>query len=279
MSKRLLALVAASAAAATIGAGVANAADIPMEQPPAAVEAVNDGWIVTLKGTGTFGPQFEGSSKYGLSGYPGISIRRPGQPWKFGAPDDGFGFAIVNTPWLQIGPVARIRPERDVSDDHKFRGMDDVDWGIEPGAFVEVYPVDVFRIRGELRYGLWGSDGFVGNVSADYIQRFDRFTVSFGPRTEIGDKDFTNTYYGVSRAEAAFYNGRITPYKADGGVKSVGFAGAVTYDWTENWSTTAFGAYNKLVGDAGKSPVAKKLGDKDSVTVGLGLAYSFSTNW
>ncbi|WP_020179991.1 MipA/OmpV family protein [Methylopila sp. M107] len=275
MSSRI-ALLAAVSVLAT--AGAARAADIALEQP-VAVEAVKEGWIVTLKATGTYAPKFEGTKKYGFSGFPGISIRRPGQPWKFGAPDDGFGFAVIDTPWLQIGPVARIRSERDSSDARKFRHMDDIEWGVEPGAFVEVYPLEVLRIRGELRHGVWGSDGFVGNISADYIQRIDKFTVSFGPRTEIGDSDFTNTYFGVSRREASFYGGRIRAYKADGGVKSVGVAGAVTYDWTDNWATTAFGAYNHLTGDAGKSPVAKQLGTKNSYTVGLGLAYSFGVNW
>jgi outer membrane protein len=271
------------AAACLLAAGPALAADIAMSEPPVAVAAVESGWIVTLKATGVVKPEFEGAKEYGLSGYPGISIRRPGQPWKFGAPDDGFGFAVINTDWFQIGPVGRLRGERDSNDVKRFRGMDDVNVGIEPGAFVEFYPLEVFRVRGELRHGVYGHKGFVGNIAADYIQRFDRTTVSFGPRAELGDKDFMNTYFGVSAREATdvFLNtGRtIGAYKAKGGVKSVGLAGAITYDWTEHWSTTAFGGYDRLVGEAADSPVAKKLGTKQSFTVGVGLAYSFGVNW
>jgi len=262
------------AALLALAAFPAVAADLPAFEPPVAVEAVQEGWIVTLKGTGLYTTKFEGAGKYGISGIPGLSIRRPGQPWKFGAPDDGFGFALIDTPYLQFGPVARVRNERDSSDDHKFRGMHDRDYAIEPGAFVEFYPLDVIRVRGELRHGFWGHDGFVGNVAADYIQRFDRVTVSIGPRTEIGDSRFMNTYYGVSNGEAAL-NGRVTRYKAKGGFKSVGLASAVTYDWTEHWSTTVFGGYDRLVGEAADSPVAKKLGTKNVFTVGLGVAYSF----
>lgn len=92
-----------------------------------------------------------------------------------------------------------------------------------------------------------------------------------------------NTYFGVSGREAVdvFLNtGRtIGSYKAKGGVKSVGVAGALTYDLTEHWSSTAFGGYDRLVGEAADSPVAKKLGAKNSYTVGLGVAYSFGVNW
>lgn len=269
---------AAAAAGLLVLAGAAQAADMPAANPPLAVTAADDGWIVTLKATGVVQPKFEGADKYGFFVQPGLSLRRPGQPWKFGAPDDGFGFAVIDTPWLQAGPVGRIRPERDSSDVKKFFGMKDVDYGIEPGAFVEVYPFETMRLRGELRHGFWGHDGVVGNVSADYIQRFGPMTVSIGPRTEFGDSDFMNAYYGVSAGEAAA-NGNISSYKAKGGFKSVGVGAAVTYDFTPNWSATGFGAYNRLVGEAADSPVAKDLGTKDAFTAGLGVAYSFGVDW
>lgn len=269
----VLAVAAGLASAAT-----AHAADMALESPPVAVAAANEGWIVTLKASGGYMPKTEGASDYGFFAYPGLSLRRPGQPWKFGAPDDGFGIALIDSAWFQFGPVGRVRPKRNSSDVSHFEGLDDVHWAIEPGAFLEVYPLEFFRIRGELRRGVWGHHGFVGNVSADYIQRFDRLIVSFGPRTEIGDGDFMDAYFGISAHEAV-ENGRVAPYRAKGGVKSVGVAGALTYEWTEHWSTTAFGAYNRLVGEAADSPVAKTLGTKNAYTAGLGVAYSFSVDW
>ncbi|MET0315127.1 MAG: MipA/OmpV family protein [Hansschlegelia sp.] len=275
MSRLLACLLSAAAlVATTVGS---SAADIAQDVTEPMV-AVPDTWIVTLKATGAVAPKFEGSGKYGPTGFAGVSLRRPDEPWKFGAPDDGFGFALINTPWLQVGPVGRLRAERDSSDDHKFRGMDDIDYAIEPGVFVEVYPLDILRVRGELRRGFWGHDGLVGNVSVDLIKHVDRITLSAGPRMELGDHDFMDTYFGVSGKEA-LRNGRVSPYKADGGVKSVGVAAAATYDWTEHWSTTLFGRYNRLTGDAADSPVAKTLGTKNAYTVGLGVGYSFGVNW
>jgi outer membrane protein len=273
-------LTACLIVAPLLAAGPVLAADVALEaEPPVAVVAAQEGWIVTLKATGTFQPKFEGTSKYGISGFPGLSLRRPGQPWKFGAPDDGFGFALIDTPWFQAGPVGRIRSERDSSDVKRFFGMKDVDYAIEPGAFIEFYPLEMFRVRGELRHGFWGHDGVVGNVSADYIQRFDRTVVSFGPRMELGNGEFMNTYFGVDREEAANSPRIAAPYKAKGGIKSVGLAGAVTYDVTENWAVTGFGAYNRLVGEAADSPVARRIGTKNAFTAGLGVAYSFGVDW
>ncbi|MFD1703727.1 MipA/OmpV family protein [Methylopila henanensis] len=275
MSHRTVVLLAAVVAAA---AAPAFAADAPADYGTSVVapaEGIGQAdWRVTIKATGVIQPEFEGAKDYAISGYPGLSIRRPGQPWKFGAPDDGFGFAIIDTDLFQIGPVARLRSERDSSDERKIRGLSNIDWAVEPGLFVEFYPTTKTRIRAEVRHGIGGHDGFVGDIAADWIERFDRFTVSFGPRLALGDSDFMNEYYGVSARESA-RNGRLDAYKADGGVKSVGVAGAVTYDWTPNWSTTAFGAYNRLTGDAKDSPIVKRLDSKDNFTFGLGAAYSF----
>lgn len=235
-------------------------------------------WRVTIKATGLVAPEFEGAKDYAISGAPGLSIRRPGQPWKFGAPDDGFGFALLDTEYFQIGPVGRIRSERDSSDERKIRTLNDVDWAIEPGLFVEFYPTSNIRVRGELRHGIGGHDGFVGDIAADWIQRTGPFTLSLGPRVALGDSSFMNEYFGVSSRESARVNG-LDRFKADGGVKSVGVAGAATYDWTPNWSTTVFGGYNRLTGDAAKSPIVKRLDSKDQFTVGLGVAYTFDYSW
>lgn len=269
------------AVAALIALGAAaQAADVnAVETPEAALAPVAaEGWRVTLKATSVMRPEFEGASDYAFSVTPGLSIRRPGQPWKFGAPDDGFGFGVINLPYMQVGPVGRIRGERDSSDERKIRRLHDIDWAFEPGLFVEVYPTTNTRIRGEIRHGVNGHDGLVGDVAADWIQRFDGFTVSFGPRVALGDSDFMNEYYGVTAREAA-RPGSLRRYKADGGVKSVGLAGAVTYDWTPNWSTTAFAGWNRLVGDAADSPIVKKLDSEDQFTLGLGVAYTFDVNW
>lgn len=268
----LLALAVATSAAPAL------AADLGADDMAIAPTVVDEtGWRVTLKATGVVQPKFEGVDKYGVSGYPGISIRRPGQPWKFGAPDDGFGVALYDGDLFQIGPVARLRSERNSSDVNRLRGLHDVDWAIEPGVFLEIYPTTNIRVRGELRYGVTGHDGFVGDIAADWIQRQGPLTLSFGPRLALGDSEFMNEYFGVRSRDAARTG--LSRYKAKGGVKSVGLAGAATYDWTPNWSTTVFGGYNRLVADAADSPIVKRAGSKNEFSAGLGVAYTFDVNW
>jgi outer membrane protein len=108
------------------------------------------------------------------------------------------------------------------------------------------------------------------------VQRFGAVTLSAGPRLALGDSEFTRTYFGVTPAEAAL-NGQVVPYRPSGGVTSVGATAAVSYDWSQQWSTTAFVSYKRLVGDAADSPIVKRFGSENQVGLGLTLSYSFET--
>lgn len=263
--------VAAALILATGSLATAQAADIAREPVPVVVA---DEWIVTPEGTVGINPRFPGSGKYSIFGYPSISYRHVGEPRRFSAPDDGFSVAVFDSPFFRFGPVARFRYGRFLDDDRRLFGVKDVRWAIEPGAFAEVWPIPSLRARMEIRHGINGHHGFVGNVAVDWVQPWERFTFSLGPRLAWGDDDFTRTYFGVRPFEAAI-NGILPPYRPDGGVWSVGGLASVSYDWSEAWRTTVFGGYDRLVSDAAASPIVRRIGSRDQFTFGLTLAYSF----
>ena len=140
-------------------------------------------------------------------------------------------------------------------------------WSVEPGVFIEVWPVERLRARAEVRYGFNGYNGVVGNIGLDGVQQFGRFTVSLGPRLAFGGTDFTSAYFSVTPFEAAL-NGRVTPFRARGGSTSAGVLGALTYKWSEQWATTVYAGYDRLTGDAADSPITRRLGSQDQFKVG-----------
>jgi MipA family protein len=83
-----------------------------------------------------------------------------------------------------------------------------------------------------------------------------------------------NLVYGVSEA-AAERNPYVTPFRADGGISSVGLSTAVSYDWTDAWRTTLYQRYDRLVDDAANSPITHQLGSHNQFTFGIGFDYSF----
>jgi outer membrane scaffolding protein for murein synthesis (MipA/OmpV family) len=253
---------------------MARAADaLPSTSPQAEAPP---GWIATVGGTAVVAPRYPGAEKYGLSGLPSLSFRRAGTPLEFSAPDDGLDYTLYGTSTFKFGPVANLRPGRSAGIDARLSGLDNYHWTLEAGAFAEYWPVEnVLRTRFELLHGLRGRDGVVANVSADLVQKFSAFTLSGGPRLALADGAVMESEFGV-RPLAALRNGLVPPFDPHGGVKSAGYEIALSYDWSDQWRTTVFQRFDRLVGDAAASPITRRFGSPDQFTFGLGANYSFA---
>jgi MipA family protein len=247
------------------GSTLAQAADPLFSSEPIQSAA---GWIVTVKGNLRVGPSYPGSDEFSVIGYPSLSFRRAGTVERFSAPDDGLSFSFLEESAFRFGVVGRFVGGRYLEDDRRLVGLEKIDWAVEPGVFVEYWPLEFLRARAEIRRGFHGHEGFVADFGLDAVQKFGAFTVSVGPRLALGDSEFTRTYFGVTPVEAAL-NG------PSGGITSVGATGAVSYDWSPQWSTTAFVTYKHLVGDAADSPIVKEFGSEHQVGLGLTVSYSF----
>lgn len=265
----LLALVAIVGAAA---------ADIPATpRPPTFTSVAPETWEITLSGSLQAIPRYPGASDYAVVGYPGIDIRRSGEPRRFSAPDDNLSFTLYDTETFRAGPTMRFVPGRYYGDDraHLF-GFRDARFAFEPGLFVEAYPVPVVRLRGEIRQGIYGHHGTVGTVGADYLLPSGRWLISVGPRFNIGDARFAQKYFGVSPIEAAI-NGRVVPY-SPGSFSAAGLLAAATFRQDDTWCYTAFGGYSRILGASGASPlVDRPYGNPNQFTLGLRLDYTFRT--
>lgn len=253
------------------GSTLAQAADPVFSPEP--IQS-SSGWIVTVKGNLRVGPSYPGSDDFSFIGYPSLSFRRAGTVERFSAPDDGLSFSFLDESVFRVGVVGRFVGGRYYEDNRELVGLDKIDWAVEPGVFVEYWPLEFLRARAEIRRGFGGHEGFVADFGLDAVQRFGAVTLSLGPRLSLGDSEFTRTYFGVTPEEAAL-NGQVTAYRPSGGITSVGATGAVSYDWSPQWSTTAFVTYKHLVSDAADSPIVERFGSEHQVGLGLTVSYSF----
>ncbi|MBV9114662.1 MAG: MipA/OmpV family protein [Hyphomicrobiales bacterium] len=262
--------------AASIDAALSADFGQPQAGVPASVPTpLDSGWIATLKVTTDLLPDWEGAKSYSFLAYPSVSLRRAdARDWS--APDDGLDFSIYDASGFSIGPVARYELGRYRSDDPRaLFGIHDVPWSIEAGGFAEFWPIpNTFRARIEIRHGIAAGNGFVADAAADYLLHFGPATFALGPRLSLGDRDFMRTQFGVTLTDS-LQNGAVTPFKPDGGLKSAGVATSVTYEFSKEWSAVVDGGYDRLVADAAKSPLVKKLGSPDQFRVGLTVNYSF----
>lgn len=274
---KLLTLSTLVMASIGLWAAPTRAADLAPAPTALPSRGTSDLYIVTLTANGQAMPRFPGSDRFTGIGFPSVTFRRSDEPARFSAPDDGISLSFLDRPDFRIGVVGRYVSGRYLSDDRRLVGLRKVDWDIEPGFFIEYFPVSFLRARLEVRHGVRDGIGFSGNAGIDAIQPVDRFTFSVGPRLSFGDDSFVRRYFGVTATEAAL-NGRVTPFRPDGGLTGVGALGAVTCAWSDRVSTTAYAQFTRLVEDAGRSPIPKRLGSDDQFVFGASLSYSFAVS-
>lgn len=257
---------------AAIGALASLAHPAAAQQP---FSFLSGEWLVTFKGNVVALPSYPGASDMSVLPYPSLSLRRAGTPESYSAPDDTISFALYDAGWLKAGPAGRFVGARRAKDHRELVGLRDIDWTLEAGAFAEFWPTEKLRTRAELRYGFHGHRGIVADFGADWVERFGAWTISGGPRLRVGSDRYMASYFSVSPAEALI-NTRVSPFDAKSGIASAGLAAAVTYKWSEQWRTTVHGRWDRLTGDAGRSPIPTQLGSRNQFTVGATLAYTFS---
>jgi outer membrane protein len=198
--------------------------------------------------------------------------RGPG-PFEFEAPDDNFDIRLYNKDGLSFGPVAAYEAGRRNRDFGERVGK--VPSTIEAGAFAQYQVSEMFRLRGEVRHGIGGHNGLIASLGADAVWRDgDRYVISAGPRVNFSNSRYQREFFGVS-AERSLLTG-LDEYDPDGGIHSIGATSGVNFQLTGPIGVFGFARYERLVGDAGKSPIVRELGSRGQASAGLGLTYTFN---
>lgn len=218
-------------------------------------------------------PDYYSSDKTEVAPLFDIDVARGDDLFKFEAPDDHFAVAVIDKDGLSIGPVANIASSRKDSDVGAPLGK--VKTTIEAGAFAQYQWGESIRLRAEALKGIGGHKGLVGALGADYVWRDgDRYVFSVGPRVLMSDGRYQRAYFGVTPA-AALASG-LPAYRPGGGIHGVALASGLSYQFTPRIGLFGFGRYERLVGDAARSPVVRELGSRNQVSGGVGLNYSFT---
>lgn len=218
-------------------------------------------------------PEFIGADDSEIAPLWDLDIARGTNEFSFEAPDDGFSIPIIETGGFSFGPAANLAPKRSNKDVGAAVGK--VPMTFEAGAFAEFMATESIRLRLDGRRGLGGHDGFVGSLGADHIWREgDQYVFSIGPRVRFSDARYQRAYFGVTPA-ATIATGLPT-YRPDGGVHAIGATTGASYQLNDRWGLFGFGGYDRLVGDAGKSPIVRQLGSRNQFSVGAGVSYTFT---
>jgi outer membrane protein len=244
----------------------------PFELP--VLPPVSGTWTVMVGVGGEYKPDFEGAGRSMLSPVPIFTIRRAGSTEQFRGPRDSASIALIDFGDLRAGPAGKFVASRKANSYSELNGLGDVKTAVELGGFVEYYPVDWFRTRGELRQGIGGHHGVVADLSADFIvPLIQRFTVSAGPRFTWESTQATSPYFGIDAVQAMATG--LPVFNAKGGAHSVGAGAQISYRLDTQWEVHSYIEYERLLGDAAASPLVALRGSPNQTTFGIGASYSF----
>ncbi|MEO6386785.1 MAG: MipA/OmpV family protein [Croceibacterium sp.] len=217
-------------------------------------------------------PSYPGADKHDLAPLFNVDRARGDDPFPFEAPDQGFDLALVKSHGFSFGPVLNFENSR--KPDDVGAAVPKVKLSIEPGVFASVQLTDSFRLRGDVRKGVTGHKGWIGDVGADYVVRNgDNWLFSIGPRVSWSSNRYQDAYFGVS-PEASLTSGLPT-YNPGSGIMSYGATSSFLTQLSRDWGIMAYAKYDRLVGDAADSPLVQVYGSRNQLSGGLALSYTF----
>jgi outer membrane protein len=96
----------------------------------------------------------------------------------------------------------------------------------------------------------------------------NKWVFSAGPGITVMDRQYAQTYYGVSSAQSA--SSGYATYQASAGINVLRIGAGADYELTRDWRLSAKFNVSKLQGDAASSPIAEK---------GSQISYGFFANY
>jgi MipA family protein len=217
-------------------------------------------------------PSAPGADKLSVGPFIEVGRTRGDRFFEFEAADESFGFPVIDVGPLEFGPALSLTGKRTPTDIGA--NLPEVKLTPEIGLFAQGHVTPALRLRAEVRRGIGGHDGWISEISADAIARDgDKWLVSIGPRLTLTDGRYQRAYFGVTPAASAASG--LATYRPDGGVSAAGLSASGLVQLDKRWGLAAYARYDRLVGDAGRSPITRGPGSRNQPSVGLALSYIF----
>lgn len=236
-----------------------------------ATEEPQGAWRTRIGAGPQFVPRFPGSGDMVVRPFLDLSRARGDTPFEFEAADESAGLPLLRQQGFDFGPALTFEGSRRTRD---VPGVPRVGFTVEAGGFLEYKFAKPLRARLEVRQGIGGHEGLVGMASVDYIARDqDEWLFAIGPRLSFSDGGYQRAYFGVP-ASATAASG-LPAFRPDGGLHAVG--GTVTFlkQLDRHWGISTYGKYDRLIQDAGRSPIVDRFDSQDQWSGGVMLTYTF----
>lgn len=219
-------------------------------------------------------PSYPGADDSKFIPLPIVNAWRDSERFPVSTPDESFGIALIGKRGrTSFGPTMGFATQRKGKD--AIKGLSDVDFGVEVGGFAETFLAPMVRLRGEVRQGIGAHKGLTADIAADAVIRTDddKLSITIGPRARWASSKYNRAYFGVDTDDAAATG--LPYYRPKSGIYAYGAVAGAYYQFNDKWGVYGFGGYDRLTGDAGKSPIVSQTGSRDQFTAGIAATYRF----
>ncbi len=243
-----------------------NAAPLQEQEYPS---GQGKNWSVRIGSLGTHKPAYEGSDDYEWRAFPLIDVT-VGDTFFLHA-RTGAGVYIWNRNDCKIGLAVGYSFGREEDDSSDLRGLGDIDDGATANLLFEWAAGEVnLRARYEEQITGHGT-GFQVHLGLGHdLHVADKTILKPSIRTTYASADYMEEYFGISPGQST--RSGLPLYDAAGGFKSIGFHMMAIHRLDRHWEILAGAGYDRLVGDAGDSPVVK---NENQYRISIGVSYMF----
>lgn len=228
-------------------------------------------WQVDLGFGAGLQPRYEGSSEYAVVGGPMFSVRY--RDLAFFSLGEGLGVNLLKGKGYRAGTALVFDlGRRELEHRPELAGLGNIDPAPELKLFAEyvLFPV---VLRANLRRAVGGHEGWIGDLGAYMPVAGSRtFFVLVGPGLSLADGDYMQSHFGIDAQQAAASAAGYPVYTPGGGLKCARFGSNLTWFFAEHWFLQGVLAYERLLGDAGHSPIVQA---RSQYTGSAYVAYSF----
>ena len=215
-------------------------------------------------------PEYAGSDKLRTQVLPGFDYQWA-NGWFVGL-TNGLGYDFSKRPDMQYGLRLTFNRGRDQDLSSALRGMGDVDFKPEVGAFYNYFASPQVFLTSSLRYGAGnGGRGLVLDLGAGWsTQLAAQWRMVLGGAVTAVNADYMQSFFGVTPKQSAASG--YTVYTPSAGVRDLRANFSLNYFINREMTLTGALSVSALQGDAKSSPLTRQATSTSGV---LALSYSF----
>jgi outer membrane protein len=188
---------------------------------------------------------------------------------------------LIDHPNWEFGPMVSFRFGRKDVEDPVVNLLPPIDGGLEAGVFVGWHYLRTEGIPYRLRLGVSLTTAISGGATGGHVTPYASLWVPLSPTFFVGvgggftwsSESFMQQRFGVT-PEGSAASG-LPVYSAGADVRQYYLWPAVIWRFAPQWYAGAGGFWQRITGDGADSPIVAQRGERDQISAGIGLGYSW----